>query len=141
MSVDSNINVSDIEHLKNKDVMTEIIIAGSKGETKIDNYTKMKPTLWKVNVNTSKPFMLSFSETYDHLWEATVYKGGKMIEVVDPVPLYSVINGFWISETGNLEVVIKYKPQDLFEVGLLISMIVLISCIGYILYDWRNNTK
>ncbi|MCX9081527.1 MAG: hypothetical protein OIN83_04960 [Candidatus Methanoperedens sp.] len=135
------INVSDMEQIKNKDIITKIILAEHKGDTQITNYTKIKPTLWKVNVHTSKPFLLSFSETYDKLWKATVYKNGKKMEVIDPVPLNSVINGFWISETGNLDIVIRYKPQDWFEVGILISMIVLISCIGYILYDWRNNKK
>lgn len=138
---DGIINVSDIEHIKNKDIVTKIILTEYKGDTQITNYTKIKPTLWKVNVNTSKPFLLSFSETYDKLWEATVYIDGKKIEVIDPVPIYSVINGFWISETGNLEIVIRYKPQDWFDIGILISMIVLISCIGYTLYDWRINNK
>ncbi|CAG0983256.1 MAG: hypothetical protein OIN86_00905 [Candidatus Methanoperedens sp.] len=138
---DGIINVSDIEHIKNKDIVTKIILTEYKGDTQITNYTKIKPTLWKVNVNTSKPFLLSFSETYDKLWEATVYIDGKKIEVIDPVPIYSVINGFWISETGNLEIVIRYKPQDWFDIGILISLIVLISCIGYTLYDWRINNK
>jgi len=32
-----------------------------------------------------------------------------------------VINGFWINETGNLEIIIRYTPQDWFELGLKIS--------------------
>jgi hypothetical protein len=138
---DALINISDIAQIKNKDIINKIIVAERKGDTQIKNFTKVKHTLWKVNVNTSEPFLLSFSETYDKLWEATVFKDGKKIDVLDPVPVYSVINGFWVSETGNLEIIIRYKPQDWFEIGLLISMIVLICCIGYLLYDWRNNKK
>ncbi len=59
------------------------------------------------------------------------------MEVVKSIPLYSVINGFWINETGNLEIVIRYKPQDWFERGLIISALTFIGCIGYLFYDWR----
>ena len=107
----------------------------------IINYTKINPTLWKVKVNATKPFMLSFAEAYDPLWEARVYKDGKKVEVVKSIPLYSVINGFWIDETGNLEIVIRYKPQDWFEIGLIISVSTLIFCLFYLFYDWRRSRK
>ncbi|MDL1957409.1 MAG: carbohydrate binding domain-containing protein [Candidatus Desulfofervidus auxilii] len=101
-------------------------------------YTKINPTLWKVKVNTTKPFMLSFAEAYDPLWEARIYKDGKLVEKVRAIPLYSVINGFWIDKTGELEIVIRYTPQDWFEIGLIISAITFVSCIGYLFYDWRR---
>ena len=44
--------------------------------------------------------MLSFAEACDSLWEASVRS----------IPLYSVLNGFWINETGSLEIIIRYKP-------------------------------
>jgi len=102
------------------------------------NYTKINPTLWKVKVNATKPFMLSFAEAYDPLWEARIYKDGKLVEKVRSIPLYSVINGFWIDKTGELEIVIRYTPQDWFEIGLIISAITFVSCIGYLFYDWRR---
>jgi hypothetical protein len=106
------------------------------------NYSKINPTLWKVQVNATKPFMLSFAESYDPLWEARVYKDGKLVEKVKPIPLYGVINGFWINTTGdNLEIVIRYKPQDWFEVGLVISGITFASCLFYLFYDWRRSKR
>jgi hypothetical protein len=102
------------------------------------SYTKINPTLWKVKVNATKPFMLSFAEAYDPLWEARVYKDGKKVEAVKSIPLYSVINGFWINETGNLEIVIRYKPQDWFEIGLVVSTTTFVGCISYLFYDWRR---
>ena len=104
----------------------------------IINYTKINPTLWKVKVNATKPFMLSFAESYDPLWEARVYKDGKLVEKVRSIPLYSIINGFWINETGELEIVIRYTPQDWFELGLKISGLTFIGCIGYLFYNWRG---
>jgi len=40
-----------------------------------------------------------------------------------------VINGFWINQTGDLEIVIRYKPQDRFEIGLVISGSTFVLCI------------
>jgi len=62
------------------------------------------------------------------------YKDGKLVEKVRSIPIYSVINGFWINETGNLTIVIRYPPQDWFELGLKISAL---TFIGYLFYDWR----
>ena len=106
---------------------------------KVINYTKINPTLWKVSVNATKPFMLSFAESYDPLWEARVYKNGKLVEKVKPVPLYGVINGFWISQTGDLQIVLRYKPQDWFELGLAISAMTFTLCIFYLIWDWRRS--
>ena len=49
-----------------------------------------------------------------------------------------MINGFWINETGNLEIIIRYKPQDWFEIGLVISILTFLACIFYLIYDWRR---
>ncbi|MEM2613962.1 MAG: alpha-(1-_3)-arabinofuranosyltransferase family protein [Nitrososphaerota archaeon] len=103
------------------------------------NYTKVNPTLWKARVNASKPFILSFSESYDSSWEARIYKNGKLVEKVSPIPLYGIINGFPINATGeNLEVVIRYTPQDWFETGLAVSGLAFTFCLLYLFYDWRR---
>ena len=44
-----------------------------------------------------------------------------------------------INETGNLEIVIRYTPQDWFEIGLKISALTFIGCITYLFYDWRKS--
>ncbi|MEM5793507.1 MAG: hypothetical protein QXY45_04110 [Candidatus Aenigmatarchaeota archaeon] len=61
------------------------------------------------------------------------------METVQSIPLYGVINGFWINTTGeNLEIVVRYKPQDYFEIGLLISGTTFACCVGYLIYDWKK---
>lgn len=102
-------------------------------------YTKIDPTKYEVKVNATKPFMLSFAEAYDPLWEARIYKEGERVKVVKTIPLYSVINGFWIDEPGELEIEIIYKPQEWFELGLWISGLTFILCIGLLFYDWRRD--
>jgi len=48
---------------------------------------KINPTLWIFKVNAKKPFMLSFAEAYDPLWEARVYKDGKLVEKVRSITI------------------------------------------------------
>jgi len=126
---------------KNSEATLEDIFKTKDFPAEVKNYKKINPTLWKVKVNAKRPFMLSFAEAYDPLWEARIYKNGEKIEKVKSIPLYSVINGFWIDQTGDLEIVIRYKPQDWFEIGLVISALTFIGCIGYLFYDWRKNRK
>jgi len=47
-----------------------------------------------------------------------------------------VINGFWINQTGLLEISIEYEPQKWFYMGSIISVSTLIACITYLIYDW-----
>jgi hypothetical protein len=105
----------------------------------IIDYKKINPTLWEIRLNATKPFLLSFTESYHPLWEARVYKDGKLVEKVKSVPLYGVINGFWINTTGeNLQIVIRYTSQDWFEIGLIISGLAFVFCLFYIFYDWKK---
>ena len=110
----------------------------SKTMATIINVAYINPTLWKVKINATEPFILSFAEAYDPLWEAKVYGNGTLIERVSSIPLYGIINGFWINHTGDLEIVITYKPQDWFELGSVISVSTLVGCIVYLVYDWRR---
>jgi hypothetical protein len=97
-------------------------------------YTKIDPTKYTAKINATKPFMLSFAESYDPLWTARV-NGQK----TSPIPLYSVINGFWIEETGIIDITIEYEPQRWFYMGSAISVTTLIACATYLTYDWTKN--
>jgi len=101
-------------------------------------YEKLNPTLWKVSINSTTPFMLCFIESYDQLWVANVYKNGKLVERVKPVKIYEAFNGFWIDQTGLLEVIIEYEPQKWFYIGTMISVTTLIACTTYLIYDWAK---
>ncbi len=102
-------------------------------------YKRENPATVMVKINSSTPFTLVFAEAYDPLWEARVYKDGELVERVRSIPVYGVINGFWINETGNLTIVIRYVPQDWFELGLKISFITFVSCVLYLVWDWRKS--
>jgi hypothetical protein len=105
----------------------------------ISSFEKVSPTLWKIKVNSSQPFMLSFAESYDPLWKARVYKNGKEVETVHSIPLYSVLNGYSIEETGNLDIELVYEPQELFNIGIIISGATILFSLIYLLCEWRRS--
>lgn len=112
-----------------------------KKERKEIYYEKINHERYAMQVNEKNPFMLSFAESYDPLWRAYIYKHDKYIISIKPVPLYSIINGFWINETGDIKIEVKYTPQGWFEFGLIISIFALIFCLGNIFYDIRHRNK
>lgn len=80
-------------------------------------YEKLNPCEYIVHVkNSTGPFMLVFSESYHPLWRAFIE--GKEI---DPIPIYSMINGFYINKTGDFSIKIYFKGQTYAEYGLKIS--------------------
>lgn len=97
---------------------------------------KIDATKYIVEANVTQPFMLSFAEAYDPLWIATVND-----TEIESVPLFSLINGFWINQTGQLKISIEYTPQKWFYYGLTISTTTFIACIAYIAYDWGEKRK
>ena len=135
-------NIAQIKKL----VMPEIL--GNKSSsslttptTIIKEYDKINPTLWNVSISTSKPTTIGFAEPYDQAWEASVYKDGKKIEVVNSLPLYGVLNAFQIKNTGDLNIVLDFVPQFWYQIGLLISGLTFSFCIIYIIYEWRRDKK
>ncbi len=104
------------------------------GKTEIIKYKQESPTLWKVTINTSSPFLLAFAAPYDSEWRAYVSN-----ESYSSIPLYGFINGFWINQTGLLEIIIEYPPQKWFHIGSIISGITLIACTLYLAYSWIKN--
>jgi hypothetical protein len=95
---------------------------------------RISPTLWKVSANTTEPFVLAFLEAYDPLWHA--YINGEKIR---SIPLYNVINSFWINQTGQLEITIEYEPQRWFYIGCAISLTTFLACTGYLTYTCTKN--
>ncbi|RLC34172.1 MAG: hypothetical protein DRZ76_03185 [Candidatus Nealsonbacteria bacterium] len=94
---------------------------------------KVNPTKYIVNVKiSSSPSLLVFVKAYDPFWEAQVYKNGTLVRKIKPVPVYGVMNGFWINQTGLLEIAIEYEPQRWFYYGSVVSLLTFTWCILYL---------
>ncbi|MCZ7355903.1 MAG: hypothetical protein O8C66_09035 [Candidatus Methanoperedens sp.] len=141
-------------------------------------FQEINPTKYKVHVNTSKPFVLVFSESYDPQWKAYIedknsepndiiksYENTKVKEAKHdmkftpsdvsylfkkslPDENHFMANGYansWyidsqeLSMGENFTVVLYFKPQSYFYIGLVISGITFISVVGYCIWNWRRN--
>ncbi|MGC8895815.1 MAG: glycosyltransferase [Candidatus Bathyarchaeia archaeon] len=91
-------------------------------------YEKVNPCTYKVRVNASEPFLLVLSESYNPLWKALVGD-----EEISPVPIYSIVNGFFVNKTGNLTMTIQFTGQTYVDVGLKIALTSLIFIAAVIL--------
>lgn len=120
----------------------------------LSDNSKINPTKHIVRIdNATKPFVLSFSETYDPLWKASIVddsdgdnatngknSGQQSPKTIDNVPLFSIVNGFLINKTGSFDVVIEYKPQAWFFTGLSISIIIVILfAVTMMIYYYKTN--
>ncbi len=85
---------------------------------------------------TLEPFLLTFNEAYDSGWKAKTN-----LDRYNSVSVFSIMNGFYIDEYGEqVEVLIEYEPQTYFEISVIISLITLFICVGFLLYSniWKK---
>ena len=92
----------------------------------IADYKKINPTKHILKIeNATRPFMISFAEAYDPLWVAYSNDDnnpGNNFKT-SSLPLYSVVNGFYINKTGNYTLTIEYQPQKWFIQGGTVSVV------------------
>lgn len=84
------------------------------------SYSQVSPTSYTVQVQEPNKWLV-FSESFDSNWELT---NSKTKEVITPVPAYDMLNGYYVSNTG--EYLLKYTPQKYVLPGSLISLTTLI---------------
>jgi hypothetical protein len=101
--------------------------SASSSSVLISEWKKLSDGKYNVQVSSSEPFLLSFAESYSPLWRA--YVNGKEYK---SIPLYAIINGFWIEETGEITITIEYEPQRWFYYGSVVSFLTLIGCVLYL---------
>jgi hypothetical protein len=126
-------------------------------------YKKINPTKYEVKIeNATRPYMMSLAETYDPLWMASYYydtkddvsdnssSGGSSgssssnnnnnnnIKKIASIPLYSIINGFYINKTGDYTLTIEYEPQRWFIWAGIISITALILSVTFLYYKKKK---
>jgi hypothetical protein len=93
-------------------------------------YEEINPTQYTVHVNSSSPFYLIFSESYDNGWIATV--NGQQIPDQYHFTANGYANGWYVNQTGTYTITLEFWPQKLFYVGSAVSITTLIICTIYI---------
>jgi len=94
-------------------------------------FTKENPTKYTVHVNASTPFFLIFSESYDAQW--TAYLNGE--EIKDHFMVNGYANAWYINKPGSYEIILAFRPQILFTIGVVISLATLAISLLYISQD------
>jgi hypothetical protein len=81
-------------------------------------FQEINPCTYIAHVTATKPFFLTFSESYHPMWKA--YVDGQEIS---PVATNFVVNGYYINKTGSFDLTIYFTGQTYAEAGLAISCI------------------
>lgn len=106
-------------------------------------FEKINPTKYKIHIKSEKPFVLVFSETYNDRWLAYYEENNQIINN------HFLANGYanaWCvdpEEHGiddNFNIILYFKPQSYYYIGLILSGLTFIGCIGYLLWDRKKRT-
>jgi hypothetical protein len=104
----------------------------------ISEYKKIDPTKYLIKIsNATRPFMLAFAESYDPLWTVHSENNNDNFRATN-VPLYSMINGFYVNKKGDYTLAIEYEPQKWLIEGVLVSIATLIAATGYSILQRQN---
>ncbi len=123
-------------HTGPQDKSLEDILISRVEKVDILEYKQENPAYWQVKVNASSPFLLVFAAPYDQNWLAQTSN-----EIYNSIPTYGYVNGFYINQTGLLEITLEYEPQKLFNYGLTISLLTLTTCIAYLTITYAKNNQ
>jgi len=92
------------------------------------NWTYISPVEYKVEVNSTGPFFLVFTETYDEGWSASS---------VNKTYAHFVGNGYanawFVDSKGKFEIKIEFKPNVMFYYGSFVSAIFLFLSFLYLI--------
>ncbi|MCJ7424436.1 alpha-(1-_3)-arabinofuranosyltransferase family protein [Candidatus Bathyarchaeota archaeon] len=128
------IDMLTVMESKEENTTLENLLLADQPPAIVTGFKRNNPTNYVVTVNATKPFVLSLAEPYDQSWVAHV--NGQRIE---STPLYSLINGFWINQTGQLEITIEYEPQKMLYYGSIVSATTILGCLVYVVWDLRRS--
>ncbi len=109
-------NMAQAAELIKKQGVTSFSVIETHSASPQISYRVIDPTKYLVTVNgLQKPAMLVFSENYDPYWQANN---------TNPLPVYSMLNGFNIKENGVYQV--SFLPQESVLPGIKVSILALL---------------
>ena len=95
---------------------------------KLSGFKKINPTKYVLDIeNATRPYTISLAEAYDPLWTAYEEGSGENDNFkINSFPLFGVVNGFYVTKTGNYTLVLEYQPQNWFIQGATVSILALL---------------
>src|SRR2546428_3245523 len=102
----------------------------------LTGYQQTSGAEFRVTARASAPFVLILTEPYDRLWRA--YVGTSEIE---PAPIYGLVNGFVVNQTGVVNIRIYYTLQSYLYLGMGLSAASLSLSLLAIVLVWRKSKR
>jgi hypothetical protein len=108
----------------------DAIFAGDEQFPVLTQASMISPTKYEARISTTKPFVVTLDREYSKLWSARV--DGEEFQSINAYPM---ANAFYIDRSGDLDVVIEYKPQVWFYYGSIFAGLAAAISVGYLAYD------
>ncbi|OLD03489.1 MAG: hypothetical protein AUJ07_06310 [Crenarchaeota archaeon 13_1_40CM_3_53_5] len=128
MNVVSNANVTNLLN-SNASIVSPL-------SANVTSYQSTSGVELRVTAEASSPFVLVLTEPYDRLW--TAYVGN---DEVKPTPIYGLVNGFLVNQTGTVNIRIYYTLQNYLYIGMGLSAASLSLLLVPIALIWRKNRR
>jgi hypothetical protein len=136
-----------LNHSTQATSLEDVFSPQSSPPAQIVDYKKINPTKYILDIkNATRPYTISFAESYDPMWIAYSDTNNKDSNVqngndnshfkTSSIPLYSIVNGFFVNKTGDYTLIIEYKPQNWFIQGGIVSIITVIAIL--VIYFLRH---
>jgi hypothetical protein len=100
----------------------------------ISDIKRVSPTKYEISVSAERPFMVTLDRPYNSLWSAFV-NGREYSSLL----LYPSMNGFYIDDSGFLNITIEYRPHNWLILGAVITIITIIGSVGYL--SWQKHER
>jgi hypothetical protein len=108
----------------------------SSPSANVTSYVQTSGVEITATVSVSSPFVLVLTEPYDRLWRAHVGN----VEV-QPILIYGLVNGFFINQTGVLNIRIYYTLQNYLYLGAGLSATSYSLSLLAVVLLWRRNRR
>lgn len=112
-----NVDIEGYQKALNLQSITEMLKAQTDDNSQILSFERVSPSKMIFRINASEAFTLVIDEAYDSSWKAHVNE-----KTYDSFSVFSVENGFAINDTGVVEVIVSYEPQEWFLWGCATSV-------------------
>jgi len=105
-------------------------------ESAYRQYKELGPTKVSLDLTIQKPVLLIFAEAFDARW---ILRVGE--RQATSIPAFSFINAFYVDDVGSHNVVIEYTPQQMSDIGVLISSLALACIVAFSAVRARRTRK
>lgn len=99
-------------------------------------FIKINPTKYVVDVNIDFPVYLVLNQQYHPKWKA--YVEGR--ELTMHFEINGFANAYYIDKIGNFKITINYMNQNVYNVGIIISILAIIILLFLCIFKYDNFT-